>query len=145
MIRWREALRPDVPAIVALLADDELGAARETEDLSVYFAAFDAMSYEYGNSLIVGVGHIAKPVAEYLRISWRRRRGGWRGRGRSDLAQCVHAEGIVLGFGVAFAFLCNNMQKLRPAQGFNVAQDLDQFFGVVSVDQANVIKTNLLE
>ena len=96
-------------------------------------------------SPIVGVGHVAKPVAEHLRISWRRRRGGWRGRGRSDLAQCVHAEGIVLGFGVAFAFLCNNMQKLRPAQGFNVAQDLNQFFGVVSVDQTNVIKTNLLE
>ena len=104
-----------------------------------------AHSGSNANSLIVGVGHIAKPVAEHLRISWRRRRGGWRGRGRSNLAQCVHAEGIILGFGVAFAFLCNNMQKLRPAQGFNVAEDFNQFFGVVSVDQTNVIKTNLLE
>lgn len=54
MIRWREAKREDVPAIVALLADDPLGAARETDDMAVYLAAFDAMSYEYGNTLIVG-------------------------------------------------------------------------------------------
>lgn len=64
MIRWREALRPDVPAIVALLADDDLGAGRETADLSVYFAAFDAMSYEYGNSLIVGEAE-GRVVATY--------------------------------------------------------------------------------
>jgi GNAT superfamily N-acetyltransferase len=54
MIRWREAKREDVPAIVALLAEDALGATRESDDLAPYFAAFDAMSYEYGNSLIVG-------------------------------------------------------------------------------------------
>ena len=54
MIRWREALRADVPAIVALLRDDALGAARETGGMADYLAAFDAMSYEYGNALIVG-------------------------------------------------------------------------------------------
>ncbi|MGO4907518.1 GNAT family N-acetyltransferase [Pseudorhodobacter sp. W20_MBD10_FR17] len=54
MIRWREAKREDVPAIVALLTEDSLGAARESEDMPAYLAAFDAMSYEYGNSLIVG-------------------------------------------------------------------------------------------
>lgn len=54
MIRWREALRADVPAIVALLVEDALGASRESDDMAPYFAAFDAMSYEYGNALIVG-------------------------------------------------------------------------------------------
>ncbi|QCO57533.1 GNAT family N-acetyltransferase (plasmid) [Pseudorhodobacter turbinis] len=54
MIRWREALRADVPAIVALLRDDALGQARESTDIAEYTAAFDAMSYEYGNALIVG-------------------------------------------------------------------------------------------
>jgi GNAT superfamily N-acetyltransferase len=54
MIRWREAKREDVPAIVALLTDDSLGATRESDDMAAYYAAFDAMSYEYGNSLIVG-------------------------------------------------------------------------------------------
>jgi GNAT superfamily N-acetyltransferase len=54
MIRWREAKREDVPAIVALLTEDALGATRESDDMAAYYAAFDAMSYEYGNSLIVG-------------------------------------------------------------------------------------------
>lgn len=54
MIRWRDAKREDVPAIVALLTEDTLGAARESDDMAAYLAAFDAMSYEYGNSLIVG-------------------------------------------------------------------------------------------
>ncbi|MFV0303139.1 MAG: GNAT family N-acetyltransferase [Paracoccus sp. (in: a-proteobacteria)] len=51
---WREARREDVPAIVALLADDVLGQARESADLAPYLAAFDAMRAEGGNLLIVG-------------------------------------------------------------------------------------------
>ena len=54
MIRWREALRADVPAVVALLREDALGASRESDDIQPYLAAFDAMTYEYGNALIVG-------------------------------------------------------------------------------------------
>lgn len=64
MIRWREARREDVPAIVALLIEDDLGAARETDDMAVYFAAFDAMAYEYGNQLIVGEAE-GRVVATY--------------------------------------------------------------------------------
>ncbi|MGC9368994.1 MAG: GNAT family N-acetyltransferase [Paracoccaceae bacterium] len=51
---FREARREDVPAIVAMLADDALGAAREGTDLAPYLAAFDAMKEEGGNHLIVG-------------------------------------------------------------------------------------------
>lgn len=54
MIRFREATRADVPAVVALLADDALGAAREGADMAAYLAAFDAMQAEGGNALIVG-------------------------------------------------------------------------------------------
>lgn len=54
MTRFREATRSDVPAIVAMLADDALGAAREGTDLAPYLAAFDAMQGEGGNTLIVG-------------------------------------------------------------------------------------------
>lgn len=54
MIRFREATRQDVPAVVALLADDALGAAREGTDLAPYLAAFDAMRAEAANVLIVG-------------------------------------------------------------------------------------------
>lgn len=53
MTVWRLATRNDVPAIVALLADDTLGAARETADLAAYLAAFDAMQAEGNNSLVV--------------------------------------------------------------------------------------------
>src|SRR4029078_4988742 len=34
---------PDLPALVALLADDPLGSLRETTDLTVYERAFDAI------------------------------------------------------------------------------------------------------
>jgi GNAT superfamily N-acetyltransferase len=54
MIRFRDATREDVPAVVALLADDTLGAGREAADLAPYLAAFDAMQAEGGNILIVG-------------------------------------------------------------------------------------------
>ncbi|HEX9103931.1 MAG TPA: GNAT family N-acetyltransferase [Polyangia bacterium] len=47
----RTAVRADVPAIVALYADDALGAARETPgELARYQAAFDALDGE----LLVG-------------------------------------------------------------------------------------------
>lgn len=51
---FREATRADVAAVVALLTDDPLGAGRETRDCGRYLAAFDAMSAETGNTLIVG-------------------------------------------------------------------------------------------
>ncbi|MEZ5777330.1 MAG: GNAT family N-acetyltransferase [Paracoccaceae bacterium] len=54
MTRFREATRDDVPAVLALLADDEYGAKRETSALDAYLAAFDAMHAEGGNTLIVG-------------------------------------------------------------------------------------------
>ena len=56
MIRWRAARREDVAAVVAMLADDVLGAARETAGLETYLAAFDAMAAEGNNRLIVGEG-----------------------------------------------------------------------------------------
>lgn len=51
---WRLATAADVPAVVALLRDDALGAGREDEDPARYLAAFDAMQREAANHLIVG-------------------------------------------------------------------------------------------
>lgn len=54
---FRNAERRDVPAVVRLLADDALGAAREkaTDPLpDSYYRAFDAMAAQTGNALIVG-------------------------------------------------------------------------------------------
>jgi GNAT superfamily N-acetyltransferase len=51
---FRPARRPDVPAIVALLADDRLGETREGTDMAHYLAAYDGMMTEGGNTVIVG-------------------------------------------------------------------------------------------
>ncbi|MBS8228311.1 GNAT family N-acetyltransferase [Vannielia litorea] len=53
-VTFREARREDVPAVVAMLADDMLGQGRESDDLAPYYAAFDAMAEEGGNRVIVG-------------------------------------------------------------------------------------------
>jgi GNAT superfamily N-acetyltransferase len=54
MTQWRSATRADVPAIVALLADDVLGAAREGGEMAPYLAAFDAMQQQGAGTLVVG-------------------------------------------------------------------------------------------
>ncbi|MEV4760320.1 GNAT family N-acetyltransferase [Micromonospora sp. NPDC049559] len=55
-ILFRPARRADVPAVVALLADDELGAAREVVSEEVdaaYWAAFEAVDADPRNVLVV--------------------------------------------------------------------------------------------
>lgn len=59
-VAFRDATRQDVPAIVAMLADDELGATREAvaapgkDNLDdAYWTAFDQIEAQQGNRLIV--------------------------------------------------------------------------------------------
>lgn len=53
-LRIRRATRADVAAIVALLADDPLGSARESlDDLTVYAAAFEKVAGDPGHHLVV--------------------------------------------------------------------------------------------
>lgn len=57
-LRFREATRDDVPAIVRLLADDVLGATRERFEEGrpvdeAYLQAFDAISAQKDNRIIV--------------------------------------------------------------------------------------------
>lgn len=49
----RDARRADVPQIVALLADDPLGAAREGADMAAYLAAFDEIEANPMHQVIV--------------------------------------------------------------------------------------------
>lgn len=50
----RKAKRDEVPEIVRMLADDELGSGREqAEDLQPYYAAYDAMKNDPNNLLLV--------------------------------------------------------------------------------------------
>ncbi len=50
---FRNATRADVPAIVALLADDPLGQGRETAVPDAYLTAFDAIAANPMHQLIV--------------------------------------------------------------------------------------------
>ena len=61
-VTFRPATAADVPALVALLADDPLGAAREGTDLSPYLAAFADIEAQPGQRLIVGE-HAGRIVA----------------------------------------------------------------------------------
>lgn len=50
---FRDATRTDVPALVALLADDALGKTRESADMAPYLAAFDAIMAQPMHQIIV--------------------------------------------------------------------------------------------
>jgi GNAT superfamily N-acetyltransferase len=53
-VTLRPAKREEVPAIVAMLADDELGGGREAaSDPQIYYDAFDEMAKEPNNRLLV--------------------------------------------------------------------------------------------
>lgn len=55
-LSFRLAAREDIPAIVALLADDGLGRGRENQaELLPYEAAFDAMSQQPGNEYVLAI------------------------------------------------------------------------------------------
>ena len=49
----REARREDVPEIVALLADDAIGAGRERPANDAYYAAFELIAADQRNQLLV--------------------------------------------------------------------------------------------
>lgn len=53
-VTLRKARREDVPVIVAMLADDALGATRERlDDLAPYYAAFDGIDRDPNNLILV--------------------------------------------------------------------------------------------
>ena len=77
----RHAVRDDVASLVALLADDVLGRAREQADgdLSPYLAAFDAIEGDPGNELLVAVDGTS--IVAMLQITYTpglSRQGAWR-------------------------------------------------------------------
>lgn len=56
-VTFRVACRADLPAIVALLADDEVNGFRENAAAPLapaYIAAFEAIEHDAGNTLFVG-------------------------------------------------------------------------------------------
>lgn len=83
-MQLREATRQDVPSIVALLGQDQLGHHRETPGEPLpdgYWKAFDAIDDDPNNLLVVAedqgvvVGTLQLTFLPYLTF-----RGGWRGQ-----------------------------------------------------------------
>ncbi|MGA8116601.1 MAG: GNAT family N-acetyltransferase [Actinocatenispora sp.] len=76
----RRARREDVPAIVALLADDALGAGRESPtDQAPYLAAFEALDGDPNQYL--AVAELGGEVVGTLQLTFLpglSHRGGWR-------------------------------------------------------------------
>lgn len=81
-LSFRQATRDDLPIIVQMLADDPLGAARERFESPLpvsYMAAFDAITADPNNELVVGclgsqvVGFLQLTFIPYLTYqgSWR--------------------------------------------------------------------------
>jgi hypothetical protein len=84
--RLRPAKKPDLPAILRLLADDRLGVSREdTADLAPYEQAFDAIDADPAHLLVVGEllgeGESEGPLVATFQLSFipgLSRRGSWR-------------------------------------------------------------------
>ena len=101
--RLRHAVSADLPAIVALLADDSLGASRELgHEMAPYKRAFDAIDADPCHLLVVGeyvpVGAAGGPVVATFQLSFLpgiSRQGSW----RSQL-EAVRVAGSLRGQGL---------------------------------------------
>jgi hypothetical protein len=88
-IEFRRAQAPDLPAIVAMLADDALGAGREDPSTPLapsYLDAFRAIDADPNQLLAVAVE--AGQVVGTLQLSFLpgiSRKGAWRARGCSSV------------------------------------------------------------
>ena len=93
----RRAAKADLPAILRLLADDQLGSSRECpEELAPYEAAFDAIDGDPAHLLVVG--ELEGVVAATFQISYLpglSRRGSWRSQ-----IEAVRVSGGLRGQGV---------------------------------------------
>jgi ribosomal protein S18 acetylase RimI-like enzyme len=81
-LSFRQATRDDVPDIVRMLADDPLGATRESPETPLpaeYYAAFDAIGKDPNNELVVadGDGKLVG-VLQLTFIPYLSHRGAWR-------------------------------------------------------------------
>ncbi|MHA3979949.1 GNAT family N-acetyltransferase [Halovulum sp. GXIMD14794] len=108
---FRTASRADIPDIVALLTEDDLGKGRESEDLLPYRMAFDAMRSEIGNSVIVGEAD-GRIVATYqlTLIS-----GLSRGGARRAQIEAVRVASDLRGQGVGAALMQDAEDRAREA------------------------------
>jgi GNAT superfamily N-acetyltransferase len=105
---FRPAVAGDLPAIVALLADDALGAGREDpSDLETYAAAFARLD---ANTLlaVAEIGGEVRGTLQMTVIQGLSNRGG-----RFALLQAVRVASGLRGQGVGAAFIAWAMDEAR--------------------------------
>ena len=96
MIQFGAATADEVPEIVRMLRDDDLGSTRENADMETYLAAFDEMSADPNQLLVVGRDGSAVVATLQLTII------PSLGRGATKRAQieCVRVASAVRGQGL---------------------------------------------
>ena len=137
-LTFRRARRADVPAVLALLRDDALGALRETGNEASYLAAFDAMEAEAANHLIVGVDAAGRVVATYQLTFI----SGLSLRATGDNGQMITSFGVstdftktlTLALSNGFVGMCGAL--VGQYQGF---ADISMGIGLILVGLASVI------
>lgn len=114
---FRRATAADVPAIVALLADDVLGAARESPGDPAYDAAFAAIAAD-ANQLLA-VADLGGRIVGCLQISFIpgiSHRGAWRGQ-----VESVRIGADQRGSGLGRRMMAWSMEQCR-ARGCRLVQ-----------------------
>lgn len=110
-MRFRDATRADVPAIVAMLADNSLGQGREGADLAPYLAAFDQIAANPAHQLIVAedAGRIIA-TCQLTILSGLSRQGA-----RRALVEAVRVTADLRGRGIGAALMAECETRARAA------------------------------
>lgn len=115
---FREAVRSDVPAIVALLTDDPLGAGRELSvDADRYSQAFDAISRDPNQLLSVAcIGDVVVGTMQLTFIPGMSRGGATRGQ-----IEAVRVASSHRGKGIGEALFAWAIEQCRE-RGCSIVQ-----------------------
>ncbi len=116
-LSFRDATRADVAGIVAMLADDALGKAREGADLAPYLAAFDAIAANPAHQLIVAERDGALVASCQITILAGLSRQG----ARRALVEAVRVRGDLRGQRIGEALMAEAESRARAA-GASVIQ-----------------------
>ena len=107
--RFRLARRDDLPAILALIADDVLGKAREGDADAAVTAAFEAIEADPNNAIhVVEIDGAVVGCAQITFIPGLSRRGAWRAQ-----IESVRVASALRGRGLGRAFFAHLIEAAR--------------------------------
>jgi ribosomal protein S18 acetylase RimI-like enzyme len=119
-VRLRAAQEGDLPAIIALIADDGLGRGRDDASLpldSSYIRAFEAMAKDTNQVMLVA--ELNEEIVGYLQITFipgLSRKGAWRGQ-----IESVRVASRLRGLGIGGKLLEHAIELCR-AKGCSLVQ-----------------------